>query len=201
MNRMIEEPPVKRRPGRPPKQGELKRAPFQTRMRGSLRQRLEESATANGRSLSEEIEIRLEASYDSPIESLFGGRAGFTMANWLYASFKFAGDQLARIHDHPEWTPDQWLFDRGCFEGALMALVEAVWVRHPEPVTPEDYYNLLKRLYGRRLGRELTDQYNARADQQGEQADLPRVIEKREDGSMLVELPADLLSWMQRNVA
>src|SRR5271170_7946325 len=46
----------------------------------------------------------------------------------------------------------------------------------------EDYYNLLKRLYGRRLGRELTDQYNSRPDQQGEQGDLPRVIEKREDG-------------------
>jgi hypothetical protein len=49
--------------GRPPrKMGEPKRTSFNTRLRQSLRQYLEAAATQNGRSLSEEIEYRLEQS-------------------------------------------------------------------------------------------------------------------------------------------
>jgi len=52
----------KRGRGRPPKQTEIKRTFFQTRMRESQRRRLEAAAAENGRSLSEEIELRLELS-------------------------------------------------------------------------------------------------------------------------------------------
>jgi AT hook motif len=52
----------KRGRGRPPKQSEVKRTFFQTRMRESQRRRLEAAAAENGRSLSEEIELRLELS-------------------------------------------------------------------------------------------------------------------------------------------
>jgi Arc-like DNA binding domain len=62
--------PVRR--GRPPlKAGEAKRASFNTRLRNALKERLEESARAAGRSLSEEIESRLERSFDRT-ESLGG---------------------------------------------------------------------------------------------------------------------------------
>jgi hypothetical protein len=57
---MEQQPPVKRGPGRPPKQGEIKRDFFQTRIRSSLKQRLMAEAAKEGRSLSEEIELRLD---------------------------------------------------------------------------------------------------------------------------------------------
>jgi hypothetical protein len=60
---MEQQPPPKRGPGRPPKQSEVKRAYYQTRIRQSLKWRLEETAAENGRSLSEEIEFRLELSF------------------------------------------------------------------------------------------------------------------------------------------
>jgi len=50
------------RRGRPPKDGEGKRASFNTRIRAALKQDLEAAAAAHGRSLSEEIEARLEQS-------------------------------------------------------------------------------------------------------------------------------------------
>jgi hypothetical protein len=52
------------RRGRPPKTlGEPKRAQFNTRLRPSLKKALDADAQANGRSLSEEIEFRLERSF------------------------------------------------------------------------------------------------------------------------------------------
>jgi hypothetical protein len=60
------------RRGRPPlKPGEAKRASFNTRLRNALKERLDESARTTGRSLSEEIESRLERSFDRT-ESLGG---------------------------------------------------------------------------------------------------------------------------------
>jgi hypothetical protein len=51
--------------GRPPKTpGEAKRASFNTRLRSGLKEALEESARGAGRSLSEEIEFRLEQSFE-----------------------------------------------------------------------------------------------------------------------------------------
>ena len=54
----------RRRRGRPPKGGEGKRASFNTRIRDSLKRQLEQAAADAGRSLSEEIEFRLERSVD-----------------------------------------------------------------------------------------------------------------------------------------
>jgi len=60
------------RRGRPPlKSGEAKRASFNTRLRNALKEQLEMYARSAGRSLSEEIEVRLERSCDRT-ESLGG---------------------------------------------------------------------------------------------------------------------------------
>jgi hypothetical protein len=54
--------------GRPPlKAGEAKRASFNTRLRTALREQLQEFARAAGRSLSEEIEFRLERSCEEDL--------------------------------------------------------------------------------------------------------------------------------------
>jgi hypothetical protein len=53
-----------RKRGRPPlPPGQGKRASFTTRLRAALRDRLKEAAANEGRSLSEEIEFRLELSF------------------------------------------------------------------------------------------------------------------------------------------
>src|SRR5262245_44499005 len=63
---------VKKRIGRPPKaEKERKAVNFTFRSRGQMRERLQEAATASGRSISEEIEHRLEESFRS--EELYGG--------------------------------------------------------------------------------------------------------------------------------
>lgn len=65
----------KRQPGRPSLPDEEKRSRNLTfRSRGDLRDRLSDAASKNGRSISEEIESRLEASYtkDERIEELKG---------------------------------------------------------------------------------------------------------------------------------
>ncbi len=66
-----------RRTGRPPSTpGQPKRSAFNTRLRAKIKKRLEFEAERAGRSLSEEIEIRLEQSFrdeDALIEA-FGGR-------------------------------------------------------------------------------------------------------------------------------
>jgi hypothetical protein len=184
---MEQQQPPKRGPGRPPKQGEVKRAFFQTRIRESLKQRLEEDAAKQGRSLSEEIELRLEGSYDR-IESHFGGPAGLRLAVTLWANFNFAGGQWAQVQGHPEWTPAEWLADPRCFEKALETLVDSVWAQRPPPVTPEDFFRFCERLYNRRRGRELTQQENARveaeaaaakpSDEAGDQAEAGRRDDK-----------------------
>lgn len=61
------EPRPRGRPPLPP--GQAKRAHFTTRLRTELKEKLRAAAEANGRSLSEEIEYRLEQSFPLP-----GGR-------------------------------------------------------------------------------------------------------------------------------
>jgi hypothetical protein len=64
--RMLEYGPAKgaRRRGRPPLPlGEAKRSSFNTRLRAVLKTRLQQAAADEGRSLSEEIEFRLERSF------------------------------------------------------------------------------------------------------------------------------------------
>src|SRR6516225_9347177 len=67
---------TRRRRGRPPlPAGEAKRASFNTRLRQDTKQRLEKEASLAGRSLSEEIESRLEQSlHEGDAQSeVFGG--------------------------------------------------------------------------------------------------------------------------------
>jgi len=70
----MEQPSAKRPPGRPTQHGEVKRAFFQTRIRESLKRRLETEAAEEGRSLSEEVELKLElASRDADLgRTVFG---------------------------------------------------------------------------------------------------------------------------------
>jgi hypothetical protein len=83
------------RRGRPPlKSGEAKRASFNTRLRNALKEHLEESARAAGRSLSEEIESRLERSFDRT-EAL-GGLEYEALFQMMAAAARVIEARLAR---------------------------------------------------------------------------------------------------------
>jgi hypothetical protein len=72
--------PLRRR-GRPPlHRGEAKRAQITTRIRPSVKERLDQAASANRRSVSEEIEARMEASFDEAgtVAALIGTVAALT---------------------------------------------------------------------------------------------------------------------------
>lgn len=127
-----------RRRGRPPKGGAAKRASFNTRLRDSLKIQLEAEAAAAGRSLSEEIETRLE-------HSLSGDAAiGGPRAAALFREFgaRLEGEGLGG---------GAWLDDLAHFQHARETLLEVFNRAEPPPDRGERLYAmaaaLLKKLW------------------------------------------------------
>ena len=93
------------RGGRPPMTpGQAKRGTFATRLRPQLKARLEKAALENGRSLSEEIEVRLEESercveelHRAQLQSASATRNGFLQGCQSSALAAFMGASLERI--------------------------------------------------------------------------------------------------------
>jgi hypothetical protein len=101
---------IPKRRGRPPKDGEGKRTNFNTRLRNSLRIELERDASAAGRSLSEEIEVRLERSLSEA--KTWGGHLNMAAHHMLTAVvFTLAGEVSG--------NPESWLYDLETFEAVL----------------------------------------------------------------------------------
>jgi hypothetical protein len=117
--------PKDTRRGRPPRTpGEAKTAQFNTRARPSLKAKLDAAAQANQRSVSEEVEVRLEQSFS--LETLLGRREALFPA----VAFALAGQHAAEISGHPV---AEWQRDQHCYEEAMLALVEVLWRQHPDP--------------------------------------------------------------------
>jgi hypothetical protein len=84
--------------------GQAKRGTFATRLRPQLKARLEKAAVENGRSLSEEIEVRLEESerhveelHRAQQQSASAMRTGFLLGCQSSALAAFMGASLERI--------------------------------------------------------------------------------------------------------
>jgi hypothetical protein len=84
--------------------GQAKRGTFATRLRPQLKARLEKAALENGRSLSEEIEVRLEESeryaeelHRAQQQSAAAMRNGFLLGSQSSALAAFMGASLAMI--------------------------------------------------------------------------------------------------------
>jgi hypothetical protein len=120
--------PKETRRGRPPKTaGEAKRAQFGTRLRPSLKAALDAAAGENGRSLSEEIEARLEQSF--ALEELLGSQEALFPA----VAFALAGKTAAAVSTVAGEPVPNWLNDQHCYEEAGLGLVETFWLQHPPP--------------------------------------------------------------------
>ncbi len=98
----------RKRPGRPPR-GEYvdKRKTLSTRITSELRDRLDKSADESGRSLSQEIEFRLEQSFraEDAYYREFGDKSLYMTMRW----FALTLDEAQQITEKP-WKKDEETF-------------------------------------------------------------------------------------------
>jgi TraY domain len=95
-----------------------KRAAFNTRVRTALKQSLEAAAERNGRSLSEEIEFRLERSLDEERTLVSAFELGFGRT---VAAITLAIGHVIREAVPPDWTSDPEAF-REAVDGVKLLL-------------------------------------------------------------------------------
>ena len=109
----------RKRPGRPPR-GEYvdKRKTLSTRITSELRDRLDKSADESGRSLSQEIEFRLEQSFrdQKALYREFGGQENYNIMRFLALIPHFA----------EAMTRQPWREDRETFR-IVMKAIEATF--------------------------------------------------------------------------
>jgi hypothetical protein len=133
----------KSKAGRKPRHsGEVLRKNRKFRIRGTLDQRLEDRAAKNGRSTSEEIEHRLETSFQDERVAL--AQTGSDVGALLLRMF-FSGMVLEGIH--PDWSGDR---DRALrFRVAIDAIIATC------TNLPLEYPPPWQRQEGLRLARQL----------------------------------------------
>ena len=105
---------TKPRRGRPPiKSGKPKRASFNTRLRDETKRGLEAAAEASGRSLSEEIEFRLEQSFrdasemvrfEGSLMRLFGGMDNLEIGSRFVSLLEYYEAEVPGWRDNEKWT-------------------------------------------------------------------------------------------------
>jgi hypothetical protein len=139
---LVKETRGKRR-GRPPlRPGTTKRSAFNTRLTDELKEKLEAAAHWRGRSLSEEIELRLGESIAD--DGRFGGAS-----TRLFGSFL-----VAVIADEERKTGKSWLTDRVTYRRALAAVSAIIGRMGPEP-EKEAWKLMDRRAYGVACARSL----------------------------------------------
>ncbi len=144
----------RKRPGRPPR-GEYvdKRKTLSTRITSELRDRLDKSADESGRSLSQEIEFRLDQSFrdEKALYREFGDKSLYMTMRW----FALTLDEAQQITKKP------WKKDEETFEIAIKALWTMLQKRKGLPAPPlilglpmADYQRRIERT-GKRVGEKL----------------------------------------------
>ena len=140
----------RKRGGQPKKAADRKRNNLTFRTRDKLRNDLEAAAADSQRSISEEIEHRLEDSFhcDQWFSSPELRRIVFLMTD----SFVLAGEQWAG-----EAPKGAWVKDRGVYRHAAVAAVEALLLGMPN-ASKEDIVILFEAVKGRILSRWANEQ-------------------------------------------
>lgn len=113
-----------------------KRYPLNMRTTKETRERLEAAAAANGRSLAQEVETRLEQSFAD--QERFGGPEMLDIVNVMAGAFLRGGKLGARDSQHPEWTPAEWMSDLFCYHVAVRSVTDALIAAEPKLPWPED---------------------------------------------------------------
>ena len=116
---------VRKKRGRPPLKGQPKRSSFNTRIRTELKERLESAAGDAGRSISEEIEFRLERSFredDARVQE-FGGK-------WPYELFRLLAAAARNVAAR---TGEDWLENQHAYDQVRLAIGV---IMHSKPFRP-----------------------------------------------------------------
>mgnify|MGYP001462044726 CR=1 FL=1 len=142
----------KRGRGRPPlSPGQAKRSSFNTRIRPEIKKLLEREARKAGRSLSEEIEYRLEGSLQNEQERYeeFGGRNGYELCRL----FAVMGNQVSRttgkswVEDLNTFTATRGLwgkFTNEIFNGKIKPIVIKSWIKDGNDLAESEFNKLLE---------------------------------------------------------
>jgi hypothetical protein len=118
------------RKGRPPRRvGEQLRKNRTFRIRGPLDAFLANAAERSGRSVSEEIEYRLEKTFTE--ETAYGGVAMQDIAIRMAVAFSTAGEATAASSGHPSWTAAEWILDTACYRAATFAVIARLLKSYP----------------------------------------------------------------------
>jgi hypothetical protein len=120
-----------------------KRHPLNMRTTKETRERLEAAASTNGRSLAQEVEVRLERSFTE--EGALGGPDMRRLAYLMISAFATAGRLSAAGKEH-------WIDDPMCYRAGLVGVVDALLIGLPD-ATLEDVAILIESLKGRLLTR------------------------------------------------
>jgi hypothetical protein len=127
----------KRTRGRPPKPpGERKRNNVTIRMRDELKAALEAAAVQNQRSLSEEIEGRLEQAF--AIARVFGGEEVAEIQHVMSGAFLRGGRRGAIAKRHPKWSAPEWMDSPFCYYAAALSVFDELLRLEPYPLNDSD---------------------------------------------------------------
>jgi hypothetical protein len=107
-----------------------KRFPLNMRTTESVRDKLAKAAVDSGRSLAQEVEVRLERSFND--ELALGGPEMRMLSMSLISSFYLRGTEAARNNGHPEWTVKEWMANSYCYSAAFVAAIETLMKNHPD---------------------------------------------------------------------
>ena len=137
----------KRRPGRKPQRANQgQRASLGLKVTPDIKNRLDDAAKLNGRTQSQEAEVRIEKSFT--IEQLFDGLDGIKLAWTLFSAFRDGVDI-----SYSDCAPKDWLKDAECLKAGLISLVLRLWLQHPNWNDPAQFDEVLEHLHGRNLAR------------------------------------------------
>lgn len=123
--------PAKKRRGRPAlPEAQRRSRNFTFRSRSNLREKLQKAAEQNDRSISEEIEARLQRSFDH--DEIFGGAEIRDIALTAAAKFRDGGIFAAKLSDKPLRSTSAWMKDPVCFRSALISALEGLIQYQPK---------------------------------------------------------------------
>jgi hypothetical protein len=131
---------TKRKRGRPALgPAERKSAILKFRARDDLVERMREAAGKTGRSVSEEIEHRLNRSFqtEDALTSALGGAAFRDMTLGVVTAFEGGARSEALYKDHSDWTASDWLSDKDCYREGMLSALNYLLRAMPSP-TPDD---------------------------------------------------------------
>jgi hypothetical protein len=126
--------PAARKPGRPPRpEDAVERQMVGTRLSPSLYQKLVDAAAANGRSISAEMEKRVEQSFESSPTN--PDSVLQDLGHRIVAAFEAGGQRASRIETKTggELPASEWIENPSCYTEAASRALEVLADEHPRP--------------------------------------------------------------------